>query len=67
MSGKSRPDTSQLQKRLEAQKLRSVDDDPKEWDFSAYNKVLSEMKCESASIGSVLAALMFQIEEDNKD
>ena len=46
--------------------MMGVDDEPKEWDFTHYNKVVSEMKSGSTSVGSVLSAMIFHIEEENK-
>lgn len=47
--------------------MMGVDDDPKDWDFTHYNRVLQEMQSNSTSVGSILAAMVFQIEEENKN
>ena len=44
----------------------SVDDEHKEWDFEHYNRVVNEMNPESTSVGSILASMVYQIEEQNK-
>ena len=36
-----------------------VDDQPKNWDFRHYNRVLGEMQSGSTSVGSILAAIVF--------
>ena len=46
--------------------LRGVDDQEKDWDFSHYNRVVMEMRCGATSVGSILAAMVYQIEEENK-
>jgi hypothetical protein len=75
LSGKAngeRPRTGASQaeiKDLETKKklaMMGVDDEPKEWDFTHYNKVVSEMQSGSTSVGSVLSAMIFHIEEENK-
>lgn len=44
----------------------SVDDEPREWNFEYFNRAVNEMKAESTSVGSIVAAMIYQIEEQNK-
>lgn len=72
-SSRSRPRTGASQSDLAAmEKARQiagmgVDDEPKNWDFKHYNRVLGEMQSGSTSVGSILAAMTFQIEEENRN
>jgi hypothetical protein len=64
-SNRSRPRTGTSQSELAAmEKARQnanlgVDDQPKNWDFRHYNRVLGEMQSGSTSVGSILAAIVF--------
>jgi hypothetical protein len=46
--------------------LHSQDDDPKDWNFIYFQRVVSEMKTEYTSVGSILAAMIYQIEKANE-
>lgn len=62
-----RPGTSNSARaKIETAAAMSVDDDPKEWNFVYFNRAVNDMKAESASAGSILAAMIYQIEEQNK-
>ena len=39
-----------------------MDDEPKEWSFSSFTNVVEQMKSESTTVGSMVAAMMFHIE-----
>ena len=45
----------------------SLDDEPKSWDFSHFERVTEEMKSGATSVGSMLAAMVYQIERANDD
>jgi hypothetical protein len=36
-----------------------VDDQPKDWNFKHYNRVINEMQSGSTSVGSILSAVIF--------
>ena len=38
---------------------RSVDDEPKDWNFVYFQRVVSEMQSENTSVGSILAAMVY--------
>ena len=46
--------------------MMSVDDEKKEWDFQAFERVVSEMESASTTVGGILGAMIYQIEEANK-
>ena len=56
----------EAQRRAAGLSLAGVDDVAKNWDFTHYNKVMMEMKSGATSVGSILAAMIYQIEEENK-
>ena len=43
----------------------SMDDQDRNFDFSSYDRAMSQMDSASTSIGGVLAAMVYQIEQDN--
>jgi hypothetical protein len=45
----------------------SVDDEPKNWDFKHFDRVACEMGSGSTSVGSILAAMIYQIEKQNSE
>lgn len=62
-----RPSTSAgVQAKIEAASMVSVDDEPREWNFEYFNRAVNEMKAGSTSVGSIVAAMIYQIEEQNK-
>ena len=44
----------------------SVDDGIREFDFEAFERVMSEMKSGDTTVGGILGAMIYQIEETNK-
>lgn len=63
----TRPGTSATaRQKIDTAAAMSVDDDPKEWNFEFFNRAVNDMKAESTSVGSILAAMIYQIEEQNK-
>ncbi len=42
-----------------------MDDEPRNWDFSHFDRVVSEMHSGSTSVGSILGAMVYQIEKQN--
>jgi hypothetical protein len=43
----------------------SIDDEPKNWDFKHFDRVACEMGSGSTSVGSILGAMIYQIEKQN--
>jgi len=41
---------------------QSVDDEPKDWNFSTFTNVFEEMKTSNTSVGSIVGAMLFHIE-----
>jgi hypothetical protein len=37
----------------------SVDDEPRDWNFEYFNRAVNEMKAESTSVGSIVAAMIY--------
>jgi len=57
-----RPSTSSAVNKIEEkleENLLSVDDEQKNWNFSHFTRVMSEMPTETTSVGSILAAMVF--------
>jgi hypothetical protein len=48
---------------LEDASLFSLDDGTKNWDFKHFDRVVGEMEAGSSSVGSILAAMVYQIEK----
>jgi len=46
--------------------LTSQDDGEKNFCFTAFDRVMTEMDGASTNIGGILAAMVYQIEQDNK-
>ena len=46
--------------------MMSVDDGIREFDFEAFERVMSEMKSGDTTVGGILGAMIYQIEETNK-
>lgn len=44
-----------------------MDDLPKTWDFQQFEKAVNDMPAETASVGSILSAMVFQIEQANDE
>lgn len=64
-SSSSRPKTS-LAARQRKRQMMSVDDGIREFDFEAFERVMSEMKSGDTTVGGILGAMIYQIEETNK-
>ena len=60
-----RPRTSALDDLLKKHKLTSQDDGEKKFEFSAFERVMTEMTNSSTGIGGILSAMVYQIEQDN--
>ena len=43
-----------------------MDDETKDWDFQAFERVVSEMESANTTVGGILGAMVYQIEEANK-
>lgn len=50
---------------LRKQKSMSVDDQDRNFDFSSYERAMSQMDSATTTIGGVLAAMVYQIQQDN--
>ena len=50
---------------LKKNALNSVDDEEKQFGFKSFERAMSQMECSSTNIGGILAAMIYQIEEDN--
>lgn len=61
----SRTNTPMEEKKPEPKINISLDEQPKNWDFCHYERVVKEMKPENTSVGSILAAMIYQIEKAN--
>ena len=46
--------------------MMSVDDGIRNFDFEAFERVMSEMKSGDTTVGGILGAMIYQIEETNK-
>ena len=46
--------------------MASLDDELKKFDFQAFERVMSEMTSGDTSVGGILGAMIYQIEESNK-
>ena len=46
--------------------MMSIDDQPRNFDFDAYERVVSELKSGDTTVGGILGAMIYQIEETNK-
>jgi hypothetical protein len=44
---------------------QSADDEPKEWNFSTFVNVFEEMKTANTSVGSIVGAMLYHIEQQN--
>lgn len=55
--------TAEARKKIDAAMGQSVDDEPKEWNFSSFTNVFEEMKTSSTSVGSIVAAMLYHIEQ----
>ena len=64
-SSSSRPKTS-LAARQRKRQMMSVDDGIRDFDFEAFERVMSEMKSGDTTVGGILGAMIYQIEETNK-
>jgi len=53
---------SSVNSKIEALLTQSVDDDPKEWNFSTFAGVFEEMKTADTTIGSIVGAMLYHIE-----
>ena len=63
----SRPSTAQAtQAKIEAAQSVSIDDETRNWNFDNFHRVINEMSAESTSVSSIMAAMVYQIEEQNK-
>lgn len=63
-SNKSRPQTgvstqSNIKQKLEEAKNASADDKPRDWNFTHFDRVTSEMTPGATSVGSLLAAMVY--------
>lgn len=64
-SSSSRPKTS-LAARKRKRQMMSIDDQPRNFDFDAFERVMSELKSGDTTVGGILGAMIYQIEETNK-
>lgn len=63
----TRPTTPLAAKqKIEEAALKSLDDEPRDWHFEHYARVVSEMDAANTSVGSILAAMVYQIEKQNE-
>jgi hypothetical protein len=46
--------------------VASLDDRKIDWNFDTFEKVVSEMKSSKTTVGSIMAAMIYQIETENK-
>ena len=46
--------------------VASLDDRKFDWNFDTFEKVVSEMKSSKTTVGSIMAAMIYQIETENK-
>ena len=46
--------------------MASIDDELRKFDFEAFERVMSEMTSGDTTVGGILGAMIFQIEETNK-
>ena len=51
---------------LKKQKLISQDDGDRNFSFATFDRLMTEMDSASTNIGGILAAMVYQIEQDNK-
>lgn len=60
----SRPSTAQgIQAKIEAAQAVSCDDEARDWNFEHFSRVVNDMKPECTSVGSIMSAMIYQIEE----
>ena len=52
---------------MKRQKLLSLDDEKKKWDFQEFGRVMSELDGATTGVGGILAAMMYQIEKTNNE
>ena len=45
--------------------MQSLDDQHHEWDFEFFNRVTSDMNPQTSSVGTIMAAMVYQIEQQN--
>ena len=45
---------------------KSRDDEDKDWNFSQLEKVMAEINSENGTVGNILAAMVYQIANQNK-
>ena len=41
----------------------SCDDEARDWNFEHFSRVVNDMKPECTSVGSIMSAMIYQIEE----
>lgn len=51
---------------LKENATRSCDDDNKTWNFQHFERVVNQMSSTSTSVGSILAAMVYQVEKQNE-
>lgn len=45
--------------------MQSLDDQHHEWNFEFFNRVTSDMNPQTSSVGTIMAAMVYQIEQQN--
>ena len=50
---------------LKKNRLKSCDDDPKDFNCKSFERAMAQMECADTNIGGILASMVYQIEADN--
>ena len=56
-----------MEELLKKNRLKSVDDNPKNFNFKSFERAMTQMDCANTSIGGILSAMIYQVEADNSE
>ena len=54
-----------MEELIKKNRLKSVDDEPKNFKFKSFERAMTQMDCANTSIGGILSAMIYQVEADN--
>ena len=59
----SRPSSVASKRPESKEQIPSFDDEARDWNFEAFTRIVNEIEPSSASVGSIMAAMVYQIEQ----
>ena len=48
-----------MEELLKKNRLKSCDDEPKDFSFKSFDRAMTQMECKDTSIGGILAAMIY--------